>query len=73
MLDRIPLSRLPRALHAHTGAIPPSYGRLYRAVLDCVLPAVQEHGRWYVDPADLPLIAERLSLAPAKCGGQKQA
>jgi hypothetical protein len=40
--------------------------QLYKLVCRAAVPATNLRGRWYIDPADLPTIAERLRvlLAP---------
>ena len=39
--------------------------QLYRLVCRAAVPAINLRGRWYIDPADLPAIAERLRVSPA--------
>lgn len=39
--------------------------RLYKLVLDGRIPAEQVRGRWYIDPANMPMIAEVLGIVPA--------
>ena len=60
----IPLPKLPRALRDACGDAP-SYGAVYRAVLDGTIPARQDRGRWYVARTDLPKVAELFDLAVA--------
>lgn len=65
MATRRPLSQLPRELLRHCGS-PVPYQRLYRAVLNCQIPAQQgENGRWTYNPEDVPAIASALRLVPA--------
>jgi hypothetical protein len=64
MNTRIPLTKLGRRLAALTGQRAPSYRSLYVAALDAKIPAEQQpNGRWDVDDADVPQIAEAFGLS----------
>ena len=66
-MKRIQLTSVPSVLlERNYTQRPLSYKRLYSAALDQRIPAKQgENGRWSVDEADLPLIAEELCGAMA--------
>lgn len=58
-----PLTDLPATLAAE-GYRAPSYRLAYEAARSAVIPATRgENGRWTFDPADLPVIADRLGLS----------
>lgn len=58
-----PLTDLPATLAAE-GYPAPSYRFTYEAARSARIPATRgENGRWTFDPADLPIIADRLGLA----------
>jgi hypothetical protein len=58
-----PLTELPATL-ASEGYQPPSYRFAYEAARSARIPATRgDNGRWTFDPADLPIIADRLGLA----------
>ena len=58
-----PLTDLPATLAAE-GYPAPSYRFTYEAARSARIPATRgENGRWTFDPADLPVIADRLGLA----------
>jgi len=63
--DRIPLALVPRELAYLTDGQPPTYRRVYKAVLDYAVPAEQENGRWNISRADLPLFAEHFGMTTA--------
>ena len=63
--DRIPLALVPRELAYRTDGQPPSYRRVYVAILNYNLPAEQENGRWNISRADLPLYAEHFGMTTA--------
>lgn len=57
-----PLTDLPAALAAE-GYPAPSYRHAYEQARSARIPATRgENGRWTFDPADLPVIADRLGL-----------
>ncbi len=57
-----PLTDLPATLAAE-GYRAPSYRFAYEAARSAVIPVTRgENGRWTFDPADLPVIADRLGL-----------
>lgn len=57
-----PLTDLPAALAAQ-GYPAPGYRFAYEAARSAVIPVTRgENGRWTFDPADLPVIADRLGL-----------
>jgi hypothetical protein len=62
MSDLFRLSLLPTELQKLTGEPSPGYRSLYGKILDGQLPAKQINGRWQVDRANLPIIAEKLGL-----------
>jgi len=58
-----PLTDLPATLAAE-GYTAPSYRHAYEQARSARIPATRgENGRWTFDPADLPVIADRLGLA----------
>ena len=66
--QKIPLTALPRELaQAYPGSSVP-YRRCYALTQDGRLAASQQNGRWFIDRADLPGVAEVLGLSapPAK-------
>lgn len=71
--QKISLTSLPRELaRTYPGSGVPSYRDCWNAAVNGVLPAVQERGRWTIDRADLPQIAEVLGLtAPASANQVK--
>ena len=57
-----PLTDLPATLAAE-GYPAPSYRHAYEQARSAAIPATRgENGRWTFDPADLPVIADRLGL-----------
>ena len=56
MQNRIPLTELGRALVEHGATV--SYPRLWRAVCDGRIPAERVGRQWFINPDDLPVIAE---------------
>jgi hypothetical protein len=61
--NRIPLPALPRELAALTGGQTRPYARLYRGAVNGEFPViVADNGRYFVDRANLPIIAETLGL-----------
>lgn len=65
MSERYAITFLARELKAHTGRTI-SYRRLWNACVDGRIAAEQNDiGRWTYNPADLPVIAAALGLAPA--------
>jgi hypothetical protein len=64
---RVPLNLVPRLLRERNiTRTPPSYRRIYLAVLDGRVPAERAaNGRWSVRICDLKLIAETLNDATA--------
>lgn len=67
MKKRIPLPYVPTLLlRRNLTTQPLNYKRVYDAALGARIPAEREpNGRWSVDEADLPLIAETLCAAMA--------
>ena len=64
-MHHLPLTDLPAALAAQ-GYTPPSYRHAYEQARSARIPATRgSNGRWTFDPADLPVIADRLGLASA--------
>jgi hypothetical protein len=64
-MARIGLSQLPSKVAAFTGKPAEKYRRFYDAAVESRIPA-EFNGRWSVDEADIPLIAEAMGLsAPA--------
>lgn len=55
--DKFSLALLPRRLLEHSGKTYP-YGRLHKQVMNGLLPASRESGRWFISAADLPLISQ---------------
>lgn len=66
MLDpnRIALPNVPRELSQLTGR-PVGYSRLYKSVLEGLVPAERDGSRWFMRRADLPAVASALGLMPA--------
>ena len=44
----------------------PTHRKIYELVLDGDIPARQVNGRWRIEPADLPAIAEKLCPGASK-------
>lgn len=65
-LEMVALTALPRELVALTGGEVPSYRKLWTMVVDGRLPAEQVNGRYQVRRSDIPEIAAKLGLIPAK-------
>lgn len=60
---RIPLPALPRELAALTGGPTRPYARLYRGAVNGEFPVIiADNGRYFIDRAKLPAIAEALGL-----------
>lgn len=49
-----------------------NHRRVFGAVLDGMIPAERINGRWYVNKADLPKIAELLGVMPAAKSGRSR-
>lgn len=62
MTDLIALPQLPRVLRRLTNQPLPSYRVLYKAALDCAIPAEHRTGRWYIRRTDLDEILQVFSL-----------
>ena len=61
-MHRLPLTDLPAALAAQ-GYAAPRYRFAYEQARSARIPATRgANGRWTFDPADLPVIADRLGL-----------
>jgi hypothetical protein len=61
-MDLIPLPRLALKIRQLTGESDLSYSRIYRAIIDGRIPAVQRNGRYYVREMDIPVICAALGL-----------
>ena len=61
-MDTISLPALPAALRALTNAEPPDYRRLWHMAVACKFPVLMIGGRYQVNRADLPEIAEKLGM-----------
>ena len=62
--DMLPLPAVPRALAPYPGGPTVTYGRLYAAVTNGVLPAERIGARWFLKRSDLPAVAAQIGLAP---------
>ncbi len=73
MSETIPLAQLPRRLkELSPDGNAPGYRTLYLKVLDGVIPAEQQNGRWRVADADVPAIAESLGLKIGSAAPSRQ-
>jgi len=61
--DLVELPQLSAALKSHGVAVP--YSTLWRLVTGGVLPAQRLGRQWFVDAADVPEIARRVSSMPS--------
>jgi hypothetical protein len=62
--ERLGLSRVPTRLRDDFKGSPPTHPAVYAAAVNGRIPAIWERGRWYVDQADLPRIAEAFGMTP---------
>jgi hypothetical protein len=62
--ERLGLPRVPTRLQAEFDGRPPTHPAVYAAAVNGRIPATWERGRWYIDPADLPQIAEVFGMTP---------
>jgi hypothetical protein len=59
----IPLPALPRELAALTGGPTRPYARLYRGAVNGEFPVIiADNGRYFIDRAKLPVVAETFGL-----------
>ena len=61
MSHQISLNELPRALREHDVKV--TYPTVWRAVVDGRIPAIRDGRRWFIDPANMPAIAQILSVS----------
>ena len=75
--DRIALLHVNRELmacgYAAQVAQAPGYARLYRAVIDGVIPAEQIGRNWSIRRGDLPKVAAAFNLAPPSAASAPRA
>lgn len=62
--ERLGIPRVPTRLRAEFEGPPPTHAAVYAAAVHGRIPATWVRGRWYIDPADLPQIAEAFGMTP---------
>ena len=62
--ERLGIPRVPTRLRDEYAGPPPTHTAVYAAAVNGRIPAIWERGRWYIDPADLPQIAEAFGMTP---------
>jgi len=72
--DRIPLVMVATELvkRGHTTRAP-LYRELYTAIASGLIPADRDNGRWYIQPSNLPLIAQVLCHPSTRPASEPQA
>lgn len=60
--NKTSIAHVGRKIAALTGRLGPSHQRVYDLVLRRAVPAEFVAGRWYIEDADVPLVAQALGI-----------